>query len=92
MILLAWLMQAQELPDLEFNASVRARDVRIEQRGQAQLTVTAQPDAGSAVVVEKSTGAAGRARLRNVRVDLRAQARIGTPEQNTPAQETPTPQ
>lgn len=77
-------------PDIELNASVRARDVRIERKGETRLEMHASPDAGSKVEVDKPEGRSSR--LRNVRVDVRGEARIGDPAQNRAAQETQPPQ
>ncbi len=69
---------AAQAPDIELNATVRARSVEIEKQGNASLTVTTSPDGGNVVDV-KAPKANGRKRLRNVTVDVRAEARIGDP-------------
>ncbi len=82
-------------PDIELNASVRARRVTIEKKGEASLVVRAGPDAGSIVDV-RAPKANGRKTLNNVQVDVRAEARIGDPSQpsqiNPGTGETPPPQ
>lgn len=65
-------------PDISFNAHVEARSVTVEKRGDASLTVTASPDAGSVVKVE-APETNGRRRLRNVDIDISAEARIADP-------------
>ena len=93
MLIIALLLQATASPppDIELNARATVREVRIRQRGEASLEVHAGPDAGSDVRVEKPA-ANGRARLRNVNVNVHAEARIADPRQNPPASETTTPQ
>ena len=72
------IQAASALPDIELNARVQARQVTIEKRGEASLTVSASPDAGSAVEV-RAPPANGRRTLRNIDVNIKAQARIGDP-------------
>jgi hypothetical protein len=94
MILIAFLLQASA-PDIELNARVRARQVTIEQKGEARLTVTTEPVGGNLVDVQ-APPAEGRRELRNVDVRIRAEARIADPRQvppNNPNQpETGSPQ
>lgn len=95
MLLILLLQAEQPLPDIELNATVRARQVTIEKQGNAELTVSAGPDGGSLVDVQ-APKANGRKRLNNVEVKVRAEARIGDPLQapknNGPETETPAPQ
>jgi hypothetical protein len=63
-------------PDIQLHAVVDARSVKIEKQGQASLRVWAEPDAGSIVNFE-APKANGAKTLRNVRVTLDAEARIG---------------
>lgn len=93
MLIIALLLQAAAAPppDIELNARATVREVRVRQRGEASLAVRAGPDAGSDVRVEKPP-ANGRTRLRNVTVNVHAEARIADPRQNPQAAETPTPQ
>ena len=88
-LLLALQAAAQPLPDIHIGAIVEARSVRIEKKGDAKLEVRADPDAGSIVKVE-APRADGAKTLRNVRVTVDAQARIGTP-QAPPATAAPDP-
>ena len=57
---------------------VQARQVTIEKQGEASLTVRASPDAGSRVDV-RAPAANGRKTLRNVAVDITAEARLADP-------------
>jgi hypothetical protein len=86
---------AQPAPDIELNANVRARRVTIEKQGNPELTVRAGPDGGSLVDV-RAPKANGRKTLRNVQVNVRAEARIANPGQapqnNGSETETTTPQ
>jgi hypothetical protein len=68
---------AQPAPDIELNIRARARSVEIERKGEAKLQVRAEPDAGSRVEARVEPLPEGRASLRTVEVDVRAEARIG---------------
>src|SRR5687767_13453275 len=81
-----------QLPDLELDIRARARSVEIEQKGEATLEVTAEPDAGSRVEARVVPKAAGRTKLRNVQVDIHAEARIGERIEITTEAETSQPQ
>ena len=91
MLLIALLLQAAPAPDIELNAHATVREVRIRQRGETSLEVHASPDAGSDVRVQKPE-TRGRERLRNVTVDVHAEARIADPRENPPPEETARPQ
>ena len=78
MLFLFALQAVATLPDIELKARVQARQVTIEKRGEARLTVSAAPDAGSVVDV-RAPRANGRKTLRNVDVTVAAEARIGDP-------------
>lgn len=80
--------QAPPPPDIELRADATVRRVRIERSGEASLEVTGGE--GSIVRVE-APEAGGRAALRNVRVRVRAEARIDDPR-NLPPAETAQPQ
>ena len=80
------------LPDIELNIRARARSVEIERKGEAKLEVRAEPDADSRVEARTTPEAKGRTRLRNVEVNLRAEARIGSPPEINATAETGTPQ
>ncbi len=93
MILTLLLLQASA-PDIELNARVRARQVTIERKGEARLEVRTDPDGGNLVDV-RAPKAEGRRTLRNVEVNVRAEARIGEPagaSRNDADQETRPPQ
>ena len=75
-------------PDIVLDARAQIREVRIEQRGEARLTVSGAP--GSDIRVEKPAGD-GRTRLRNVDVSVRAEARVADPRENPQGAETAHP-
>lgn len=68
-------------PDIELNATVRARQLTIEKQGDARLTVTTDPDGGNVVDVE-APKANGRQTLDNVQVRVHAEGRIAAPQTN----------
>ena len=91
-MLLLILIQAavQTAPaDIQFDARVSAREVRIERSGETKLEVRGGP--GSDVRVDKPA-ANGRQRLRNVNVRVQAEARIADSGQNPQQPETAEPQ
>jgi hypothetical protein len=93
-MLLLLLLQAAApapTPDIELSVHARAREVRIEQKGETHLKVWAEPDAGSRVETNVQPKAEGRTTLRNVTVDIHAQASLADPSQNRASVET-TPQ
>ena len=81
-------------PDIQLNANIRSRSLTIQKQGNVSLTVTTSPDGGNVVDV-RAPKANGRKSLRNVEVNVRAEARIGDPlaaPANNPQQaETPPP-
>ena len=85
---------AAQAPDIELFAHARTRSVTIEKQGNASLTVRAEPDGGNVVDV-RAPKANGRKTLRNVEVDVHAEARIAEPGQaprnNPPPAETRPP-
>lgn len=81
--------QTASAPDIQLDARIRAREVRIERSGEASLQVRGAP--GSEVRVDKPA-ANGRRRLRNVDVRLQAEARVADPQQNPQQPETAAPQ
>ena len=88
-LLLAQAAQPTTPPDIQLDARVRAREVRIEQSGETSLEVRGGP--GSDVRVDKPA-ANGRQRLRNVDIRVQAEARVADPKQNPQQTETPEPQ
>jgi uncharacterized protein (DUF58 family) len=94
-MLLALVLQAaapQSLPDIELNVSARARSVEIEPKGEATLHVRAEPNAGSRAQVRVDPLPEGRTSLRDVRVEVRAEARLGEGAQVNAQGETAAPQ
>lgn len=81
-MLLFILLQAAQ-PDVAFYARARAREVTIERKGEARLTVTTEPEGGNKVDVI-APRADGRRVLRDVEVIVRAEARIGQPDEPAP--------
>ena len=97
MIAFFMLLQAAAAtpPDIALNADVRARSVTIEKKGDARLTVTTSPDGGGNIVDVRAPEGNGARTLRNMRVSVRAEARIGDPlvsRNNPDGTETPPPQ
>lgn len=64
--------------DIEVNARVRARDLRIEQQGDARIRVWAEPSAADKVEVGRNLPK-GQRRYRNLDIRLDAEARIAGP-------------
>jgi hypothetical protein len=83
MLLALFLLQAGAAAappaDIELNIRARVRSVEIERKGEARLEVRAEPDAGSRVEARAEPRAEGGTSLRDVRIDLAAEARIGDP-------------
>jgi hypothetical protein len=94
-LLLLLQAAAAQAPDIQLNADISARSVTIEQKGDARLTVTTSPDGGNVVDVRAPEAKEART-LRNVRVSVRAEARIADPLQprdnNPDRPETTSPQ
>jgi hypothetical protein len=80
MIVFLFLVQAgaAQAPDIELFAHARARSATIEKQGNASLTVRTEP-VGRNVVDVRAPKANGRKTLRNVEVDVHAEARIAEP-------------
>ncbi|MEA3039614.1 MAG: hypothetical protein QOE79_2127 [Sphingomonadales bacterium] len=94
MLLLLALLQAASAapaPDIELNLHLKAKQVTIEQQGEAKLAVHAEPDAGSRVETNVQPKPEGRRELRNVTIDVHAQASLAQPGQNPSDAETPPP-
>ena len=92
MISLILLLQAMQQPDIELRIGARVKSVKIEQRGDATLEVRAEPDAGSRVEARVEPKPAGKTDLRNVEVNVRAQASIADPQLIRAEAETTMPQ
>ncbi|MEA3061026.1 MAG: hypothetical protein QOJ94_807 [Sphingomonadales bacterium] len=78
-------------PDIELSVHLKAKRVTIEQKGEARLAVHAEPDAGSRVEANVQPRPEGRRELRNVTIDIHAQASLAQPAQNRTDSETPPP-
>jgi hypothetical protein len=90
-MLLIALLITQAAPDLEVHVRASAREVRIERSGETSLNVRAEPDAGSTVHVVKPPARGRRGRLRNVTVEVNAEARIADRGATAPPPETASP-
>jgi len=91
MILLILLQAAAQAPDIELNVKARARSVSIEQKGEARLDVRGEGP-GNRVDVRVEPKAEGRTELRNVTVDVHAEASIEEGVKIDAQAETGTPQ
>ncbi|HEX8241423.1 MAG TPA: hypothetical protein VF574_16935 [Allosphingosinicella sp.] len=92
MVLLILLQAAAtQLPDVELDLHARAKSVRIEQKGEARLEVRGEGP-GNRVDVKVEPKAQGRTELRNVNVDVHAQASVQEGVEIDAQAETGTPQ
>ena len=92
MILLILLQAAAtQAPDIELNVNLRARSVTIEQKGEARLEVRGEGP-GNRVDVKVEPKAEGRTELRDVTVDIHAEASIQDGVKIDAQAETGTPQ
>jgi hypothetical protein len=92
MILLILLQAASaQVPDIELNLNLRAKSVRIEQKGEARLEVRGEGP-GNRVDVKVEPKAEGRTQLRNVTVDVHAEASVEEGVKIDAQAETGTPQ
>ncbi|HEY0148304.1 MAG TPA: hypothetical protein VGB70_04805 [Allosphingosinicella sp.] len=91
-LLLAQAAAPKALPDIELNIRARAKSVEIERKGEAKLEVRAAPDAGSRAEARVEPLPEGRTTLRNVEVNVRAEARIGEGVEIDASAETAAPQ
>jgi hypothetical protein len=66
-------------PDIEIRARAHIRSLEIRSQGNARLELHAEPGDAPPAHVERSTPA-GAKRYRNLRIDLRAIARLTAPE------------
>jgi len=92
-VLLFILLQAAaaQAPDIELNLSLRARSVTIEQKGEARLEVRGEGP-GNRVDVKVEPKAQGRRELRDVTVDVHAEASVQEGVKIDARAETGTPQ
>ena len=93
MITFLFLLQAAstQAPDIELNLNVKAKSVRIDQKGQARLEVRGEGP-GNRVEVRVEPRAEGRTELRDVRVDVHAEASVQEGAKIEAQAETGTPQ
>ena len=93
MLTLFFLLQAAaaQKPDIELNLNLRARSVTIERKGEARLSVRGEGP-GNRVEVRVEPKAQGRTQLRNVTVDIHAEASIEQGVKIDAQAETGTPQ
>jgi uncharacterized protein (DUF58 family) len=92
MILLLLLQAASAPPpDIELNFTARARSVTIEQKGEARLEVRGEGP-GNRVEVKVEPKAQGRTELRDVTVDVHAEASVEDGIKIDAQAETGTPQ
>ena len=82
---------ATQAPDIELNLNLRARSVTIEQKGEARLEVRGEGP-GNRVDVRVEPKAQGRTQLRNVTVDVHAEASVQEGVKIDAEAETGTPQ
>ena len=91
-----WILLAMQAastpPDISLDIRATARSVKIERKGETKLEVRAGPDAGSRAETRVTPPAAGKTELRNVTVEIHAEARIGENTENSRTGETDTPQ
>jgi hypothetical protein len=92
-MLLLILLQAAaaQAPDIELNLRARAKSVRIERKGEARLDVQGEGP-GNRVDVRVEPKAEGRTELRNVTVDIYAEASVQEGVKIDAQTETGTPQ
>ncbi|QDP19378.1 hypothetical protein [Sphingomonas xanthus] len=76
MLALVLLLQTAQ-PDIQLNARIEARSMKIERHGEARLEVRSDPDGGNVVKADVSPRTKAKEQ-RNVVVTLDAEARIGT--------------
>jgi hypothetical protein len=92
-MILLFLLQAAapQAPDIEINLHARARSVSIEKKGETRLEVRGEGP-GNRVDVKVEPKAEGRTELRNVTVDVHAEASVQEGVKIDSEAETGTPQ
>jgi len=70
---------AAPLPDVELRARADIRSLEIRSQGEARIALRAEPGEAPPVEIKRSAPA-GRASYRNLRIELRAIARLTAPE------------
>ena len=91
MIALILLQAAVQAPDIELSVKARARSVTIERKGEARLEVHGEGP-GNRVDVKVEPKAEGRTELRDVTVEIHAEASIHDGVKIDARAETGTPQ
>jgi hypothetical protein len=91
MFFLLILVQAAA-PDIEFDFRGRARSVEVQQKGETKLEVWAEPEGGSQGRTTVQPRPRDANRLKNVEIEIHAEARIAPPQQIPEAAETASPQ
>jgi hypothetical protein len=93
MLIALALLQAAATPaaDIELDVHARIKSLKIESRGEARLEVHGEGP-GNRVDAKIEPQAQGRSELRNVTVDVHAEASVGDPAQIRGESETGTPQ
>ena len=92
LIALMLLQAANAAPDVQIDIRARARSVEIQQKGEAKLEVRAEPDGGTQVQAQVRPANRGATRLRNVEVNIHAEASVAGPAEIRAEAETGTPQ
>lgn len=82
---------AAQTPDIELNVHARIKSLKIERKGEARLEVRGEGP-GNDVEVRVEPKSQGRTELRNVTVDIHAEASVADPERIRVEAETGTPQ
>jgi hypothetical protein len=92
-MILFLLLQAAAAPppDIELNFTARARSVTIERKGEAKLEVRGEGP-GNRVDIKVEPKAEGRTELRNVTIDVHAEASVEDGVKIDAGAETGTPQ
>jgi hypothetical protein len=92
MLILLFLQAATgQAPDIELNLHATARSVKIERKGEARLEVRGEGP-GNRVEAQVEPKAEGRSELRNVTVDIHAEASVQGGVKLDAQAETGTPQ
>ena len=82
---------AAQAPDIELDVHARIKSLKIERKGEARLEVRGEGP-GNRVEARVEPKAEGRTQLRNVTVDVHAEASVADPAQNRVEAETVAPQ
>lgn len=90
LISLLMAQAAVQLPDIQLKATVRARSLTIVKQGEASLAIRTEPE-GPDLVDVRAPKANGRKTIRNVAVDVNAEAHIADPNLNRTGTETTAP-